>query len=386
MPAYRQLEARSRECALINTACAVLHWDHQTYLPPKAAAYRGEQTAYCSALAHRLFTVAEVGRWLADSERRADSLTVAQRANVRGWRRRYDRAVKIPPPLVAEFERATTAAYEAWSAARRDNDFAVFRPHLEKVLDLRLRMAELWGWEQSPYNALLDEFEPGADRDELQKLFATLTPSLSALVARGVARHAALPDEFPAGPYPVERQQIFNRQVAEKFGFDFGAGRIDATAHPFCTGLGPADCRLTTRYTEDDFTNSLYSVLHETGHGLYDQGTRPEHYGTPAGEAVSLGIHESQSRFWENHIARHETFWRHWLPAAAELFPQLHGVDPLTLTRHVNRVRRGLIRVDADEVSYDLHIILRFNIETRLVERTLTVAELPEFWRAEFQR
>ncbi|MDR2463240.1 MAG: carboxypeptidase M32 [Verrucomicrobiales bacterium] len=386
MSAYHQLEHRSRECALIGSACAALHWDHQTCLPAKAAAYRGEQTAYLSALAHQRFTVSEVGRWLADSEARIDTLTLTQQANLREWRRRHDRAVKIPPPLVAEFERATTAAYESWSAARRDSDFAVFRPHLEKVIGLRLQMADLWGWEKTPYNALLNEFEPDADSDELGALFTTLTPRLTELLARGAAVYETLPDDFPAGPYPLEQQRIFNQTVAAKFGFDFAAGRIDATAHPFCIGLGPDDCRLTTRYTEDDFTHSLYSVLHETGHGLYDQGTPKEHHGTPAGEAVSLGIHESQSRFWENHVARHESFWEHWLPAAAGLFPQLRKITPLTMTRHVNRIRRGFIRVDADEVSYDLHIILRFNAETRLLNRTLTVRELPEFWNAEFKR
>ncbi|MDR0533302.1 MAG: carboxypeptidase M32 [Verrucomicrobiales bacterium] len=386
MQTYQHLENRSRECALINTACSVLHWDHQTYLPPKAATYRGEQTAYFSSLAHRLFTADEVGRWLAACENQAGALTAIQQANVREWRRRYDRATKIPASLVEEFERSATAAHGAWSEARAAADFNRFRPHLEKILELRLRMVELWGVGNNPYDTLLDEYEPGANSEELQALFSSLAPRLAGLLAKGVAFYESQPDDFPAGPYPVEQQKIFNQKVATKFGFDFDAGRIDATAHPFCTGLGPDDCRLTTRYTEDDFTNSLYSVLHETGHGLYDQGTLKEHYGTPAGEAVSLGIHESQSRFWENHIARHATFWEYWLPVAAELFPQLRKITPLTMSRHVNRVRRGFIRVDADELSYDLHIILRFNIENRLINRTLTVKELPDFWNAEFEK
>ena len=386
MPAYQQLETRSRECSLINSACSALHWDHQTYMPPKASAYRGEQTAYFSSLAHKLFTADETGRWLAACENKVETLTMTQQANLREWRRRYDRATKIPATLVEEFERTATAAHDAWAAARKAADFALFRPHLEKILALRRRMADLWGYEKSPYDALLDEFEPGANSGELQQLFSSLAPQLSALVAQGVEFYATQPDDFPRGNYPVEQQKIFNQKVAAKFGFDFDAGRIDATAHPFCTGLGPDDCRLTTRYTEDDFTNSLYSVLHETGHGLYDQGLLKEHYGTPAGEAVSLGIHESQSRFWENHIARHGSFWEYWLPVAADLFPQLKKITPLTMTRHVNRIRRGFIRVDADEVCYDLHIILRFNIETRLMNRTLTVKDLPECWNAEFEK
>jgi carboxypeptidase Taq len=386
MQAYRHLENRSRECSLINSACAVLHWDHQTYLPAKAAAYRGEQTAYFSSLAHKLFTADETGRWLVAGENKAATLTATQQANLREWRRRYDRATRLPAALVEEFERSATAAHGAWVAARREKDFSVFRPHLEKILDLRLRMADLWGYEKTPYNALLDEFEPAANSDDLQALFSSLAPQISKLVAQGVDFYESQPDTFPYGNYPVEQQKIFNQKVAAKFGFDFEAGRIDATAHPFCTGLGPADCRLTTRYTEDDFTNSLYSVLHETGHGLYDQGLLKEHYGTPAGEAVSLGIHESQSRFWENHIARRESFWEYWLPVAAELFPQLKKITPLMMSRHVNRIRRGFIRVDADEVCYDLHIILRFDIETRLMNRTLTVKELPAFWNAEFKK
>ncbi|MDD5263001.1 MAG: carboxypeptidase M32 [Methylacidiphilales bacterium] len=386
MEAYQKLFERSRECALLNTTVALLHWDHQTHLPPAGAAYRGEQTAHLCSLSHRLFTAPKTGAWLSDCENSKGSLDKIRKANLREWRKRYDRAVKIPVKLVEELERATSAAHEAWGEARKAKDFGVFRPHLETIVRLRLQMAERWGYEDSPYDALLDEYEPGARSEELAGLFEILAPKVAALANRGVEKFLENPAILPPGPYPIGQQEKFNQLVAAKIGFDFQAGRIDTSAHPFCTGIGPGDHRLTTRYNESDFTSSLYGILHEAGHGLYEQGLPREHYGTPAGEAVSLGIHESQSRFWENHIGRSSAFWEYWFPVVTDFFPQLKGSSPEALTRYANRIEKSFIRVEADEVTYDLHIILRFEIEQRLIEGDLKAGEVPEYWNSRFEK
>ena len=385
MDAYQKLLQRSRECALIQSACSILHWDHQTYMPPRAADYRGEQTACLSSLAHRLFTAKEVGKWLAECESGPALGDSVEKCNLREWHRRHNRAVRIPDKLVMEMERTTSAAHETWLKARQTHDFSVFQPHLKRIVELRVQMAELWGYVESPYDALLDEYEPGMRSSSLKVLFDSLAPGIAQLVAAGVEHFQQTPAVLPPGPYPIEQQKLFNQVVAAKIGFDFQAGRIDTAAHPFCSGVGPNDCRLTTRYHESDFTSSLYGILHEAGHGLYEQGLPAECHGTPAGEAVSLGIHESQSRFWENHIGRSPLFWEHWFPVAREFFPQLASSSADELTRYVNRVEKSFIRVEADEVTYDLHIILRFEIEQRLIEGELRVDEVPEYWNCRFE-
>ena len=383
--AHQKLLQRSRECGLIRSSCSLLHWDQQTLMPPQAAAYRGEQTACLSSLAHRLFTSREVEKWLAECEKGPAPGDRIKKCNLREWRRLYDRAVKIPPALVMEMERATSAAHEAWLKARQAHDFKFFKTDLARIVELRLKMAELWGYEESPYDALLEEYEPGMLSSSLAALFEELAPELSRLVAAGVENFSEKPATLPPGPYPIEQQKLFNQIVAARLGFDFHAGRIDTAPHPFCSGVGLHDCRLTTRYHESDFTSSLYGILHEAGHGLYEQGLPAGAYGTPAGEAVSLGIHESQSRFWENHIGRSPLFWEHWFPVAREFFPQLSGCTAAKLTRYVNRVERSFIRVEADEVTYDLHIVLRFEIERELIEGKLKVAEVPEYWNSRFE-
>ena len=220
-------------------------------------------------------------------------------------------------------------------------------------------------------------YEPGARSEEIGNLFARLGPEVSALIGPAMEKAQALPENLLAGHYPVAAQQAFNREVAEAIGFDFSAGRIDTTTHPFCTGLGPGDTRLTTRYDEGDFLSSLYGVLHEAGHGLYDQGLRADEWGMPAGDAVSLGIHESQSRLWENHIGGSDAFWQHWHPRACHHFPELKRFTPEQVAASARRVAPSFIRVEADEVTYDLHIILRFELERALINGDLAVKDVP---------
>ena len=384
---YRQLIERTREIALLNGSAAMLYWDQQTFMPPKALEFRAEQLSYLTGRSHRLFTATEVGDWLQACE--DAGLTTgaddAVAANVRGWRRHYDRATRLPAELVEEYERAKVMGNTAWMEARRLSEFSRFAPFLEKIFALTRQLADLWGYEATPYDALLEGFEPGARAADLQTLFASLRPAVVELLGPASERSARVPSDLLAGHYPVAAQEAFNREVAAALGFDFEAGGITTTTHPFCSGVGPGDCRLTTRYDETNPLVSLYGVMHEAGHGMYEQGLPRAAYGTPAGTAVSLGIHESQSRLWENQVGRGREFWTHWLPRAAEYFPTLAARTPEEMFAAVNRVKPSYIRVEADEVTYDLHIILRFGLERRLLDGSLKVADVPAAWNEEFR-
>jgi len=383
---YRKLLKRSHEIAWVFHAAEALNWDVETYMPPKGLDFRAEQFAYLGGHAHRLFTSKVVGDWLTECEQHGFAPESPEAANVREWRRRCDRATKLPASLVEKFQRARTHAREAWKEARQRSEFKIFKPHLQKLLDLNLQRVQRWGFQESPYDALLDEYEPGMRASQLRSLFAELRPAIGEILRAALERSAATPENLLEGDHPVTAQQAFNRQVAEAIGFDFSAGRVDTTTHPFCTTLGPGDCRLTTRYNQRNFTQSLYGILHEAGHGLYEQGLPVEHFGTPLGVAASLGIHESQSRLWENHIGRHPSFWEHWHPLACQHFPGLKKLSPAQMAGAVNRVTPSFIRVEADQVTYDLHILVRFEIEVKMLEGQLKVADVPAFWNEEFEK
>jgi carboxypeptidase Taq len=363
-----------------------LTWDLETYLPAKGVDFRAEQLAHLGGHTHRLFTAKKVGEWISACEQHGFAPESDEAGNVREWRRHYDRATKLPTRLVEKFQRVRTHAREAWRQARQRSEFAVFRPHLKKVLEINRQMADFWGFQESPYDALVEDYEPGARASQLRALFAELRPAIGSVLGAAVERSAAAPKELLQGDYPIPAQQALNREVAAAIGFNFDAGRIDTTTHPFCTTLGPGDCRLTTRYNEQNFTQSFYGILHEAGHGLYEQGLLAEHYGTPLGSAASLGVHESQSRLWENHVGRSPAFWEHWHPVVCRHFPELKRLSPAQMAAAVNRVSPSFIRVEADQVTYDLHIILRFELELKLIEGQLAVADVPACWNEEFEK
>ena len=383
---YQKLLKRARQIALVASATEALNWDSETYMPSKGLDFRAEQFAHLGGHTHRLFTASTVGAWLSECEQHGYAADSSEAANLREWRRRYERATRLPPSLVEKFQRVRAHAREAWKEARRKSEFKIFKPHLQKVLDLNRQRAERWGYKESPYDALLDEFEPGMRASDLKTLFAELRSALAEIVPAAVQQSGSVPERLLQGNYPAAAQEAFNRKVAEAIGFDFQAGRIDTTTHPFCITLGPADCRLTTRYNEQDFTQSFYGVLHEAGHGLYEQGLPADAYGTPLGTAASLGIHESQSRLWENHVGRHPAFWERWHPLACEHFPELRKLTPAQISAAVNRVSPSFIRVEADQVTYDLHILLRFEIELSLFEGNLKVGDVPAYWNTEFEK
>lgn len=383
--AYQKLRERFRESALVRTTNAALGWDQETYLPPLASDWRADQLAWLSGQQHRLTSAPEVGEWLAECEGSGHSLDTVESVNILGWRRDYDLATRLPGAFVEDLSRTTAQATHVWAEARKRSDFVHYRPMLEKIVKLVREKADLLGWQACRYDALLDDYEPGARTAEIAAVFAKLGPAQAALVGPASEVAERTPADSLAGEYPIEAQMAFNREVAEALGFDFESGRIDTTAHPFCTELGPQDTRLTTRYDGRDFLSSLYGVLHEVGHGLYNQGLNKSEWGLPAGEACSLGIHESQSRLWENHIGGSEAFWEHWMPRACHHFPNLKAFTPSQVAAAARRVAPSFIRVDADEVTYDLHIILRFEIEQRIINGDMEVADIPAAWNARFK-
>ena len=380
--AYRQLCDRAREVYLVRSVVGVLAWDFETYLPPKAVAYRADQLSYLEARAHTLFTEPRVGDWIKAAEQSGFDPGSEEAANLREWRRSYDRATKIPVTLVEEFEKARTLGRDAWTKARAESNFSLFKPHLEKLVAITRQKADLWGFKESPYDALIDDYEPGITAAQIRPVLEDLRRALVDLVGRLAGK--AVDESYLDGNYPIDGQKAFSREVAVAFGYDFDAGRIDTTTHPFATTLGPFDQRITTRYNENRFEGCLYGVMHETGHALYEQGLPPDRAGLPSGDAVSLGIHESQSRLWENHVGRTTQFWQLWHASACKHLPDLARYSPTELAKGVQRVAPSLIRVEADEVTYDLHILLRFELELALVEGRLPVKDLPEAWNSRF--
>lgn len=386
---YDQLCQQAREITLLHGASHVLGWDQETFMPAKGVEHRSRILAFLSGQAHEKFTSKKFASALEKAEDEAGSAEHGSvvKANVEQLRREYDRATKLPKKLVEQFSAAVSLGQAAWAKARQESDFAGFAPHLEKLVGLSQEMASRWGGKNEDYDALLEQHERGATANDIHSLFSDLRQPLSLIAREAVERSnaEAPPAKALQGNCPVEKQQTLNREVAESVGFDFEAGRIDTTAHPFCSGFGPGDVRLTTRYDQRDFTSSLFGVLHEAGHGMYEQGLREEEWGLPSGTAVSLGIHESQSRLWENHVGRSRAFWERWYPRATELFPHLKKLTLDQFLLGVNRAEFSFIRVEADEATYDLHIMLRFAIERKLFNGSLKVSEIPDAWNSEFE-
>lgn len=364
------------EISLLSSTSAALDWDQETGAPTGSVNYRAKQIAYLTGKIHALKTSPEFQAGLA----------TLNGPNQRELTHQYERATKLPQELVERDSETASLAKAAWGEAREKNDFPTFAPHLEKLLKIAREKADHWGYEDEPYDALLSEYERGAKTKEVATLFDSIDTELAQIAAAAVEKSSSIPADFLHGDSPIAAQQTLNREVAESLGFDFSQGRIDTTAHPFCTTLGPQDIRLTTRYEDHDFASSLFGVMHETGHGLYEQGLPASDFHLPSGQAVSLGIHESQSRLWENHVGRSRPFWEKWLPRAQELFPHLRSFDLDQFLPAVNRCAYSAIRVEADEATYDLHILLRFKLERALLAGELEVADVPEAWNSEFEK
>jgi carboxypeptidase Taq len=387
--AYAELIRRVKDAGILGSCASILDWDEQTYMPRQGSAHRAEKMALLARLRHEMLTDPEIGRLLGEIEgselaQASDSIPAA---NIREIRRSYNRATKLPKELVEELARVTTQAKQVWQDARKARDFAMFRPWLERIVQLKRQEAEAVGSGGVPYDALLDEYEPGATTAEITRTFAALREELVPLVGAIITSSRQPKRDILEREYPIERQELFAQAAAAAIGFDFDAGRLDRSAHPFCSGIGPGDCRLTTRYNLRHFNDAFFGVLHEAGHGIYEQGLDPEHAGTPAGSAVSLGIHESQSRLWENQVGRSQPFWEHFFPRARQVFLEaLRDVRLDDFVFAISDVRSSFIRVEADEATYNMHIILRFELEQALVSGDLKPADVPAAWNEKFQK
>jgi carboxypeptidase Taq len=374
------------EVADLNAANGLLQWDQETYMPPKASPGRGQQLATLSALTHRLFTRAEMGALLADLEQESEILGSDEACLVRETLYDYKRAVCLPEDFVHEFAGVRSAAHDSWIQARTVSDYSLFRPHFAKIIELLRQKADLLGYEGSAYNALLEDYERGMSVDQVKTIFSTLASRQSDLVKRILESPNQPGLEWLDQEWSQAGQWDLSLQILRDMGFDFDAGRQDKSVHPFTTSFDLSDVRITTRISLQELFSCLFSTIHEGGHALYEQGFAATDRRTPLAQAPSLGMHESQSRMWENMVGRSLPFWKHYTPLLKKTFPgQLDAVDASALHRAVNHVQPSLIRVEADECTYNLHIILRFEIEVGLIEGTLQVEEVPEVWNSKMK-
>jgi carboxypeptidase Taq len=383
----QELKTRLMEIDDLRSANALLAWDQQTYMPPGGAAARGRQMATLGRLAHEKLADPATGRLLDDLQAYTDSLPYDSddASLMRVTRREFERAVKVPSAFIAELNEHTAHSYQMWTEARPANDFARMRPLLEKTVDLSRQLADFFPGYESIIDPLIDYADYGMKASNLRPLFAQLreqlVPIVQAITAQPVADDACLRQTFPEAA-----QLAFGLDVIRRFGYDFERGRQDKTHHPFMIKFSLGDVRITTRAKEHEFGDAFFSTTHEAGHAMYEQGIHADFEGLPLADGASSGVHESQSRLWENLVSRSRGFWEFFYSKLQAVFPHQLGSVPLDTFHHaINKVERSLIRTDADEVTYNLHIMLRFDFELDLLEGRLAVKDLPEAWRARFQ-
>ncbi|RME98685.1 MAG: carboxypeptidase M32 [Chloroflexi bacterium] len=382
----QRLQSLLKDVTNLNNASALLGWDQQTYMPPGGAAARAEQLATLEKLAHQLFTTDEIGQLLADLADAGFEYDSDEAALVRVARREYDLARKLPPALVEEMSRTFSLAQQIWQKARAEKDFSQFQDILAKIVDLNIQAAEAYGYDDNIYDALLNQFEPGMKTAEVDAVFNQLKAELVPLVQAISAKKETVDDSPLRQNFDEQAQWDFGLIPLRAIGFDFERGRQDKSAHPFTTSFSVNDVRVTTRVYKDQFATAIFGTLHEGGHALYEQGSAAELDGTMLAGGTSLGVHESQSRLWENVVGRSRAFWQFYYPRLQEFFPaQLGQVSLDDFYRAINRVEPSFIRVEADEVTYNLHIFLRFELEQELLTGRLAVADLPAAWNAKMQ-
>jgi carboxypeptidase Taq len=384
---FQQLKDLLAEIADLNFSAALLDWDQQTYMPPGGAANRGHQLATLQQIAHNKFVSEEIGKLLDDlqpfaAQHNPDSFEARL---VKVTQRRYEKETKVTAEWVAESALATTAAHEAWAKARAENDFSHFQPHLEHILDLAHRYAEFFAPYQHVYDPLMDIFEPGMVTSDVKAIFEALRPQQVELI-RQIASQPQVEDGFMHLTYDEQKQWDLGVEIITKMGFDWQRGRQDKTLHPFTTSFGWGDVRITTRVYPNHMSTALFGTLHEAGHGMYSMGSDASLDRTPLFGGASSGLHESQSRMWENLMGRSYPFWQHFYPRVQQVFPsQLGNVSLEAFYKGINKVRPSLIRVEADEATYNLHIMLRMELEIALMENQLQVKDLPEAWNDRFK-
>lgn len=381
---YQEYRHITQQAADLNGAAALLQWDQETYMPPKGAAFRAQQLATLAGQAHELLTSETYGNLLKDLS--AAELTEDAAANVRLSLEDYEKNKKLSRDFVTRLSVATSKGYEAWMAARKQKDFAVFAPALSEIITLKKEEATLYGYETHPYDALLDDYEKGASVAMLDPIFEAVKTRLRPLID-AIAARPQVSDTIFRQPYPTALQFEVSKRILADMGFDFEAGRQDYSEHPFTTSFSPDDVRLTTRADENDIANLLWSSIHEGGHGLYEQGLPAAQYGLPLGQPASLSIHESQSRIWENNVGRSLPFMRYLLPLLQHYFPEIPGKStPEELYHAANQVKPSLIRTEADELTYHFHVLIRYELEKALISGSLSVQDLPQVWNDSYEK
>ncbi len=384
----KRLRELLAEISDLNAAATLMHWDQQTYMPEGGIGLRSEQLATISRLAHDRLTSPELSGLLERLEGSFDPSS-EEAALVRVARRDHEQAARLPSRLVAETARAASEAEPVWVRARKASDWDAFAPHLERLLELKREAAEHLGYEDHPYDALLDLYEPGARKDRLEGLFGELKAGILPLLRRIAPGGAAEDRSAPLrGYFDETKQEEFGRAVLTDLGYDWSRGRQDRVVHAFCIDLGgPQDVRITTRFDPRRVDTALFTSIHEAGHAMYEQGVSPRYARSPLAGGVSMGVHESQSRLWENLVGRSRAFWEHYYPLLREAFPgsPLEKTDLEAFYRAINEVRPSTIRIDADELTYNLHVLLRFELEVAMIEGRLGVSEIPEAWDAKVE-
>lgn len=381
---YEKYKAHMQKIADVNLASAVLHWDQETYMPPKGATYRARQLATLAGMAHELSVSAELGKLLEilSSDK---TLSPWEAKNVLESQKDYLKNKKYTTEFVELMSRTVSEALEAWQKARKDNNFSYYIPYLEKIVDLKRQECEMLGYEEHPYDALLDQYEPKAKTAALEVLFKDVKAQLVDFV-KLIAHSPQNEDAFMFRHYETQKQWDFSLHLLRQMGYDFEAGRQDKSTHPFTINFNPNDVRVTTRINENDINEIIWGTIHEGGHALYEQGLKIENYGLPMGEAISLGIHESQSRLWENNVGRSLNYWKANYPELKNTFPEnLADVNAEDFFKAMNIVKPSLIRTSADELTYHFHVLIRFEIEKALIEGSIEVKDLPEIWNNKYK-
>lgn len=370
----------------LGRAGSVLGWDQNTYMPPAGAANRGNQLAVISRIAHEWSTSAEMGALIADAEAVASQFDKDsdEARVVKVTRREFDLETRVPTDYVEERSRVTTMAFSAWVEARKNKDFSIFLPHLQKVVDLNRRLAGYFPEVDHPYDALLEQFEPGMKTSDVKAIFEALRPQQVELL-KAIAAHPELDDSFLHQPFDEQKQWDFSKEIVTEMGYDWQRGRMDKAPHPFSTSFGLDDVRITVRTEADFFNPMLFGAMHEAGHALYEQGVSRSLLNTGLDHGASLAIHESQSRMWENLVGRSLPFWKHYYPRLQSYFPQLDSVTVEQFYRGINKVQPTMIRVEADEATYNMHIMLRLELEIAMIEGSIDLNDLPEIWNQKMQ-
>lgn len=382
---YGQYKEHLQKIADIKYATAVLQWDQETYMPVKSIRYRAQQIATLSETAHKLFTAKKTGQLLETLAGR-DDLSENERKNIELSLYDYNKLRKLPSSFIRALSEAVSKSYQYWLEAKKGNSFKTFEDSLDKLIHLKKREASQLGYEGHPYNALLNEYERDCTVAFLDEAFNRLRLPLTALLNK-IGRQPQVDDAFLQKHYAGQQQWKFGMDMIRQLGFDFEAGRQDISEHPFTINFSSTDVRVTTRINENDFSGMCWSCIHEAGHALYEQGLPENEYGLPLGEYASLGIHESQSRLWENNVGRSMDFWQHNFPLLQSYFPeQLQHIDTVHFYNAINKVQPSLIRTEADELTYHFHVMIRYELEKQLIDGSVETKDIPSYWNELYEK